>query len=70
MRKETKYGNMVFKSNEITVTTTYYFETMKEMLDFRKTITDEHYVHLDRLTIEIEGYVPFERHMVEGDEEE
>ena len=70
MREETKYGNMVFKSNEITVTTTYYFETMKEMLDFRDNVVKEHYVHLDRLTIEIEGYVPFERSMVEGDEEE
>ena len=69
MKKETKYGNMVFKSNEITVTTTYYFETMKEMLDFRETVTDEHYVHLDRLTIEIEGYVPFENSMVLDEEE-
>ena len=70
MRTESKYGNMVYKSGEITVTTTYYFETMKEMLDFRETVTDEHYVHLDRLTIEIEGFMPFERSMVEGDEEE
>ena len=61
---------MVYKSNEITVTTTYYFETMKEMLDFRETVTDEHYMHLDRLQIEIEKYIPFERRLVEGDEEE
>lgn len=69
MRKETKYGNMVFKDNQITVTTTYYFDTLKEMLDFRKMVTDEHYVHLDRLTIEIEGYVPFENSMVLDEEE-
>jgi len=70
MRTEKKYGNMVYKSNDITVTTTHYFETMKEMLDFRETVTDEHYMHLDRLTIEIEKYVTFERHLAEGDEEE
>lgn len=70
MRKETKYGDLVFMDNQITVTTTYYFDTLKEMLDFRETVTNEHYVHLDRLTIEIEGYMPFERNMVEGDEEE
>ena len=69
MRKETKYGDLVFKDNQITVTTTYYFDTLKEMLDLRETVTDEHYVHLDRLTIEIEGYVPFENSMVLDEEE-
>ena len=69
MRKETKYGNMVFKSNDITVTTTYYFDNMKEMLDFRNDIVKEHYIHLDRLTIEIEEYVPFENSMVLDEEE-
>jgi len=71
MRSITKYGTLVFESGQITERTFHYFTSLKEMLDFRETMGEQkHTVHLDSLKIEIEKYIPFERSMVEGDEEE
>tara|TARA_R100000482_G_scaffold91997_1_gene37978 strand:+ start:284 stop:496 length:213 start_codon:yes stop_codon:yes gene_type:complete len=64
------YGNMVFESGEITKKTTYYFDSLTELLDFRDTMSETHTVHLNNLRIEITRYVEFERSMVEGGEEE
>ena len=61
---------MVFESGEITKKTTYYFDSLTELLDFRDTMSETHTVHLNNLRIEITRYVEFERYMVEGDEEE
>ena len=70
MRIENKYGDMVFESGEITKKTTYYFDSLTELLDFRYTMSETHTVHLNNLRIEITRYVEFERYMVEGGEEE
>ena len=67
---ETRYGGMVFKTGDITKTTKYYFDSLKELLDFRETMEQEHVVVFYNLTIEVEKYVDFERWMVEGDNEE
>ena len=61
---------MVFESGEITKKTTYYFDSLTELLDFRDTMSETHTVHLNNLRIEITRYVEFERYMVEGGEEE
>tara|TARA_R100000664_G_C2724735_1_gene117016 strand:+ start:434 stop:646 length:213 start_codon:yes stop_codon:yes gene_type:complete len=64
------YGDMVFESGEIMKKTTYWFESLKELLDFRETMTEKHIVLFHNLTIRVEKYVEFERYMVEGGEEE
>ena len=70
MRIENKYGDMVFESGEITKKTTYYFDSLTELLDFRDTMSEKHLVVFHNLRIEITRYIPFERYMVEGGEEE
>ncbi len=63
---EISYGDMVFKSGDITKSTKYYFNSLKELLDFRETMEQEHVVVFRNLTIIVEKYVDFERWMVEG----
>ncbi len=70
MRIENTYGDMVFESGEITKKTTYYFDSLTELLDFRETMSEKHIVVFHNLRIEITRYVEFERYMVEGGEEE
>lgn len=62
---ETSYGDMVFKSGDITKSTKYYFDSLKELLDFREQMEQEHVVVFRNLTITVEKYVDFERWMVE-----
>ena len=71
MRTENEYGILVFKNGNIIKRTTHYFTSLKEMLDYRETMGEQkHLVHLESLRIKIEEFIPFERSMVEGDEEE
>tara|TARA_B100000131_G_scaffold265171_1_gene262612 strand:- start:35 stop:262 length:228 start_codon:yes stop_codon:yes gene_type:complete len=63
---EISYGDMVFKSGDITKSTKYYFNSLKELLDFRETMEQEHIVLFQSLMIKVEKYVEFERWMVEG----
>lgn len=70
MRIENTYGDMLFESGEITKKTTYYFDSLTELLDFRETMSEKHIAFFPNLTIRIERYVDFKRHMVEGGEEE
>ena len=70
MKAKHSYGNMVFESGEITKKTTYYFDSLTELLDFRDTMSEKHLVVFHNLRIEITRYIPFERYMVEGGEEE
>ena len=70
MRIEYRYGDMVFESGEITKKTTYYFDSLTELLDFREVMTEKHVVVFHDLTIRVERYVDFKRYMVEGGEEE
>lgn len=67
---ENKYGNMVFEDDTIQKETIYHFSSLTELLNFRETMDEKHVVVFPNLTIRIETYVPFERHMIEGDEEE
>tara|TARA_R100000995_G_scaffold15108_1_gene5883 strand:+ start:322 stop:534 length:213 start_codon:yes stop_codon:yes gene_type:complete len=70
MRIENTYGDMVFECGEITKKTTYYFDSLTELLDFRETMSEKHIAVFHNLTIRIERYVDFKRYMVEGGEEE
>ena len=70
MRIENTYGDMLFESGEITKKTTYYFDSLSELFDFRETIDARHLVDLEKISIEISKYVKFERSMIEGGEEE
>jgi len=70
MKEIHSYGNMVFESGEITQKTTYYFDSLTELLDFRDTMSEKHTVVFNDLRIEIVRYIPFKRYMVEGGEEE
>ena len=68
---ENKYGNMVFEDATIQKETIYHFDSLNKLLDFREAYMDEkHVVVFNNLTIQLMEYVPFERWMVEGDEEE
>ena len=70
MRVENKYGNMVFEDDTIQKETIYHFSSLTELLNFRETMDEKHVVVFPNLTIQLMEYVPFERHMIEGDEEE
>jgi|ETNmetMinimDraft_21_1059911.scaffolds.fasta_scaffold140485_2 hypothetical protein len=69
MRTEKIYGRLIHSDGTIESKTTYYFDSLEELLDFRDTIDKMHLVDLDKTTIEVCKYVKFERSMIEGDKE-
>ena len=70
MRTVRSYGKLIHEDGTIESKTTYYFDNLKELLDFRETLNPLHMVDLENAKIEIREYVQFERSMIEGDEEE
>tara|TARA_R100000988_G_scaffold102731_2_gene79204 strand:- start:252 stop:464 length:213 start_codon:yes stop_codon:yes gene_type:complete len=70
MRTVRSYGNLIHEDGTIESKTTYYFDSLSELLDFRDTLNALHLVDIDKSTIEIKEYVQFERSMIEGGEEE
>ena len=70
MRTVRSYGNLIHEDGTIESKTTYYFDSLSELLDFRDTLNALHLVDIDKSKIEIKEYVQFERSMIEGDEEE
>ena len=65
MNVTTSYGDILYKSGDITKTIRYQFDNLKDLLDFRETMEAEHIVLFSSLTIKVEKYVDFERWMVE-----
>ena len=70
MRTERSYGKLIYSDGTIDKKTTYYFDNLTELLDFRETLEEEHICSLDNLKVWISTYVEFERRMVEGSNEE
>ena len=70
MRTENSYGSLVHQDGTIESKTTYYFDSLSELFDFRETIDARHLVDLENVKIEIREYINFERSMIEGGEEE
>ena len=70
MKTVRSYGKLIHEDGTIESKTTYYFDNLKELLDFRDTLNAHHMVDLENVKIEIREYVEFERSMVEGGEEE
>ena len=70
MRTVRSYGSLVHQDGTIESKTTYYFDSLSELFDFRETIDERHLVDLEKISIEICKYVKFERSMIEGGEEE
>jgi len=70
MRTVRSYGNLIHEDGTIVSKTTYYFDSLTELLDFRETLNAHHLVDLEKVTIAISEYVEFERSMIEGGEEE
>ena len=69
-RIQISYGNLIHQDGTIERKTTYHFDSLEELFDFRESMTSHHLVDLDKTTIEIREYVEFARSMIEGGEEE
>ena len=66
-------GNIIHQRGTIEMKTEWWFDNLKELLDFRDVLVMEDreiVVWLDSLYMYESTYVPFERHMIEEDEEE
>ena len=70
MRTVRSYGKLIHEDGTIESKTTYYFDSLSELLDFRDTLNALHMVDLENAKIDIREYVEFERSMIEGGEEE
>ncbi len=64
------YGNLIHQDGTIERKTTYHFDSLEELFDFRESMTSEHIVDLEKTIIEISEYVEFERYMIEGDDDD
>ncbi len=70
MRIQMSYGNLIHQDGTIERKTTYHFDSLEELFDFRESMTSEHIVDLEKTIIEISEYVEFERYMIEGDDDD
>ena len=70
MRIQISYGNLIHQDGTIERKTTYHFDSLEELFDFRESMTSEHIVDLEKTIIEISEYVEFERYMIEGDDDD
>tara|TARA_R100001530_G_C4298801_1_gene149925 strand:+ start:785 stop:1096 length:312 start_codon:yes stop_codon:yes gene_type:complete len=69
MRTVRSYGGLVHQDGTIESKTTYYFDSLEELFDFRDVMDEKHLVDLSKSTIEVCKYVEFNRSMIEGDKE-
>ena len=65
MKTVKSYGKLIHEDGTIVSKTTYYFDNLKELLDFRDTLHALHMVDLENAKIEIREYVQFEKYKVE-----
>ena len=73
IRTSKTYGNIIHERGTIEMKTEWWFDNLKELLDFRDAVLIENkqvVVWVDNLYMYESTYVPFERHMIEWDEEE
>tara|TARA_R100000995_G_scaffold84007_1_gene61426 strand:- start:955 stop:1200 length:246 start_codon:yes stop_codon:yes gene_type:complete len=63
-----KYGDIIFSDGTIQQETTWTFDDIKELLDYRENMVlsnnQKMICHLDTLKIEVSEYVQFERNMI------